>query len=231
MSVRSYEDPCGIARSLDVIGERWALLVVRDLLLGPKRFNDLADGLPGVSSNVLSHRLRSLTEQGVVRRRDLGPPTRVHVYELTEWARELEPALLVLGRWGSRAPLPSTGQFGLDSLMLSIKASFDPATADELSGTYEFRIDTDTFVAEVAHGSVQIHRGTTTNPDATLTTDIATLRAVCNGQSPLPEAVRSGDLLLNGDQQPIDRMTHLLVSSFFHQGDHPTCDSADADAR
>ena len=95
---RSYGDQCGVARSLDVIGERWALLIVRELLLGPKRFNDLMAGLPGASPNVISQRLRELAGRNVIRQRDLGPPARVRVYELTDWGRELEPVVLHLGQ-------------------------------------------------------------------------------------------------------------------------------------
>lgn len=139
--MRSYADPCGVARGLDVIGERWALLVVRDLLLGPKRFNDLHAGLPEVSPNVLAQRLRDLTEHGVVQRRDLPPPARIRLYELTDWGRDLEPLLLHLGRWGSQAPAAPRGLLGIDSILLSIKAAFDPADAAESSGIYELRID------------------------------------------------------------------------------------------
>src|SRR5215470_13442749 len=124
---RSYGDQCGVARSLDVIGERWALLIVRELLLGPKRFNDLLAGLPGASPNVISQRLRELAGHGVIRQRDLPPPARVRLYELTDWGRELEPVVLHLGRWGDRAPLPDGARAGLDSLLLAIQAAADPA--------------------------------------------------------------------------------------------------------
>ena len=110
---RSYGGQCGVARSLDVIGERWALLIVRELLVGPKRFNDLLAGLPGASPNVISQRLRELTGHGVICQRELPPPARVHVYELTDWGRELEPVILHLGRWGDRAPLPEGAQDSL----------------------------------------------------------------------------------------------------------------------
>src|SRR5215470_2664054 len=97
---RSYGGQFGVARSLDVVGKRWALLIVRELLLGPKRFNDLLAGLPGASPNVISQRLRELVGGGVVRHRDLGRPARVSVYELTDWGSELEPVVLHLGQWG-----------------------------------------------------------------------------------------------------------------------------------
>ncbi|MBV9335437.1 MAG: helix-turn-helix transcriptional regulator, partial [Solirubrobacterales bacterium] len=111
---RTYGDACGIARALDVVGERWALLVVRELLLGPKRFTDLRAGLPHLSPDVLAQRLRELEQGGVVRRAKLPPPAGSRVYELTEWGRELEPVVLGLGLWGSsRAPFPSDhGELG-----------------------------------------------------------------------------------------------------------------------
>ncbi|MFD0973518.1 winged helix-turn-helix transcriptional regulator [Plantactinospora endophytica] len=204
-----------MARALDVIGERWAVLVVRDLLLGPKRFNDLLGGLPGMSPNVLSQRLRELTEHGVVRRRDLGPPTRVHLYELTEWGRALEPLLLQLGRWGSQArPIPE-GALGADSLLLSIKAAVDPARAADLRGVYELHIDADTYLAEVVDDSVRIRRDTASGrPDATLTTDLDTLRAVCDRRITMASAVDSGTLRLNGEPSATRRLTDLLLAPF-----------------
>ncbi|WP_433319327.1 winged helix-turn-helix transcriptional regulator [Micromonospora sp. CA-269861] len=212
--MRSYGDPCGVARGLDIIGERWALLVVRDLLLGPRRFNDLLGGLPGVSPNVLSQRLRQLTEHGVVHRRDLGPPTRVHLYELTEWGRALEPILLQFGRWGSRSPQPHEGALGIDSLLLSIKAAFDPARASEFTGSYAFHIDADTYLADVADGAVQLRRGAASEPDATLSTDIDTLRAICGQQITMAAAEESGALRLSGDEDARRRLTVLLLTPF-----------------
>ncbi|MFI6783335.1 winged helix-turn-helix transcriptional regulator [Micromonospora sp. NPDC050276] len=212
--MRSYGDPCGVARGLDIIGERWALLVVRDLLLGPRRFNDLLGGLPGVSPNVLSQRLRQLTEHGVVRRRDLGPPTRVHLYELTDWGRALEPILLQFGRWGSQSPQLPDGSLGIDSLLLSIKAAFDPARTPDLAGSYEFHIDADTYLAEVADGAVQLRRGRASEADAALTTDIDTLRAVCGHEITMAAAVESGAVRLRGDEDAQRRLTELLLAPF-----------------
>ncbi|MEV5208632.1 winged helix-turn-helix transcriptional regulator [Micromonospora sp. NPDC053740] len=214
VGMRSYGDPCGVARGLDIIGERWALLVVRDLLLGPRRFNDLLGGLPGVSPNVLSQRLRQLTEYGVVRRRDLGPPTRVHLYELTEWGRALEPILLQFGRWGSQSPQLPDGPLGVDSLLLSIKAAFDPARASDLAGSYAFHIDADTYLADVANETVRLRRGTATDPDATLSTDIDTLRAVCGHEITMAAAVDSGVVRMSGDEDARRRLTDLLLAPF-----------------
>ena len=113
-----------------MVGERWALLVVRELLLGPKRFTDLRSGLPHVGPDVLSQRLRELEDAGVVRRGTLPPPAGSRVYELTERGKELEPVILGLGRWGSRAPFPAEpGELGVDALMLALKTLFDPVRA------------------------------------------------------------------------------------------------------
>ena len=129
---RSYGEQCGVARSLDVIGERWALLVVRELLLGPKRFNDLLAGLPGASPNVISQRLRELVEDGVIAQRELPPPARVRVYELTDWGRELEPVMVHLGRWGGRAPLPEGAHAGLDIASGGLRLVGSPDAAGRL---------------------------------------------------------------------------------------------------
>src|SRR6202163_1266991 len=138
MAKRTYADPCGIARALDLVGERWALLVVRELVLGPKRFTDLRAGLPNLSPDVLAQRLRELEQAGIVRRRKLPPPAGSRVYELTEWGSELEPVVIALGRWGSRAPFPpGDAQLGVDAMMLALQTVFDPSAADGLSASYE----------------------------------------------------------------------------------------------
>ncbi|WP_280235191.1 winged helix-turn-helix transcriptional regulator [Nocardia cyriacigeorgica] len=216
--MRSYGDPCGVARALDVIGERWAVLVVRNLLLGPKRFNDLLGGLPGVSPNVLSQRLRELVEHGVVQRRELEPPARVRLYELTEWGHALEPILLELGRWGSQAPISPDGALGVDSLLLSVKAAFDSTRAAERRGIYELRIDADTYTVEVADAAVRIsHASAPAPPDATLATDLDTLRAVCDHRTTIDGAVRSGTLRLDGTEHSTQNLTSLLLAPFSPQ--------------
>jgi DNA-binding HxlR family transcriptional regulator len=204
---RSYGDQCGVARSLDVIGERWALLIVRELLLGPKRFNDLLAGLDGASPNVISQRLRELTGSGVIRQRDLGPPARVRVYELTDWGRELEPVVLHLGQWGTRAPLPEGARWGLDSLLLALQATADPAV---VNGRYELRVGADVFTVDGTSGSVRMRRGTADRPDAAVTTDADTLHAVALGKRSIAETAESGDLRLDGDAQAISGLTGLL---------------------
>jgi DNA-binding HxlR family transcriptional regulator len=204
---RSYGDQCGVARSLDVIGERWALLIVRELLLGPKRFNDLLAGLAGASPNVISQRLRELTGNGVIRHRDLGPPARVRVYELTDWGRDLEPVVLHLGQWGTRAPLPEGARWGLDSLLLALQATADPAV---VNGRYELRVGPEVFTVDGTSGSVRVRRGTADRPDGALTTDADTLHAVALGKRPIADTVESRDLRLDGDPQAISGLTGLL---------------------
>lgn len=187
------------------------MLVVRDLLLGPKRFNDLLDGLPNVSPNVLSQRLRELIEHRVVRRRNLGSPTRVHIYELTEWGRGLEAALLALGRWGSQAPPPLTGELGIDSLMLGLKATFDPTSAHTPHGTYEIRVNEDTLVMTVESDRIDIvRRAAEQPPDARLTTDMDTFRSVCTGRRTMTDALRSGELDIVGEAKAVQHLTDLL---------------------
>jgi DNA-binding HxlR family transcriptional regulator len=177
--MRTYNDRCGIARALDVVGDRWALLIVRDLLLGPKRFSDLRAGLRRVSPDVLSQRLRELEQAGVVRRDRLPPPAASQVYELTDRGRELEPVLLGLGRWGSRAPVPAGDPpLSPDSAMLALQALFDPDAARDVAVTYELRLGDSVFHARVERGALTIGRGRPERADATIATEPETLAAV-----------------------------------------------------
>jgi DNA-binding HxlR family transcriptional regulator len=133
---RKYDEGCAVAHALDLIGERWALLVVRELLLGPKRFTDLRAGMPGASPDVLAQRLRELTEAGVVRQRKLPPPAGSQIYELTDWGAELEPVVNGLGRWGSRSPsMPFDADSSVDSLVLSLRALFDAQAVQGFNAT------------------------------------------------------------------------------------------------
>lgn len=138
---RTYDDSCAATHALDLVGERWALLVVRELLLGPKRFTDLRAGLPHVSPNVLSQRLRELESAGVVRRRKLPPPAASRIYELTEWGEGLEPVVISLGRWGARSPWrPRNTRLSTDSLILSFRTMFDERAAEGFVASYELRL-------------------------------------------------------------------------------------------
>lgn len=154
---RTYGDSCGMAQALDVVGERWALLVVRELLLGPRRFTDLRADLPGISSNVLTDRLMELEGAGVLRRRRLPPPAGAWVYELTEWGAELEPVIIMLGRWGVRSPsFDREAGLSVSSVVLSQRTMFDPAAARGVRVSVELRLGDRRFVAEVDDGRFTI---------------------------------------------------------------------------
>jgi DNA-binding HxlR family transcriptional regulator len=208
---RTYGDPCGIARALDLVGERWALLVVRELVLGPKRFTDLRAGLPNLSPDVLAQRLRELEQTGIVRRHKLPPPAGSRVYELTEWGRELEPVVIALGRWGSRAPFPpGDAQLGVDAMMLALQTVFDPSAADGLSARYELRLGEHTFHARVAEGRLELARESADHPDAMIETDPGTLSAVLWHGRPLRDARRAGAIKLGGSRSAVARFLKLF---------------------
>jgi DNA-binding HxlR family transcriptional regulator len=209
---RSYGDPCGIARALDLWGERWALLVVRELLLGPKRFTDLRSGLPTLSPDVLSQRLRDLESTGILHRRKLAPPAGSWVYELTDRGYELEPVVLALGRWGSRAPLsPGDAELGIDSLVLALMTQFDSSAAAGVRATYELRLGEHQFHARVARGAFEVARGTADDPDAIIiAADPAALRAVLWHGRKLGAAVRSGDVEIEGSRRAAQRFVELF---------------------
>ena len=210
-TMRTYEDGCAAAHALDLIGERWALLVVRELVLGPKRFTDLRAGLPGASPNVLSQRLRELEGAGVVRRRKLPPPAASRVYELTEWGEELEPVIIQLGSWGARSPSkPQDAPLGVDSLILSFRTMFDPDAADGFDASYELRLGEDRFRAVVEEGRFEIVRGNVDRPEAVIKTDPSTLAALVYEGRSLDEALRSGDAEFSGDRQAVERFLGLF---------------------
>jgi DNA-binding HxlR family transcriptional regulator len=207
---RRYGDPCGIARALDVVGDRWALLVVRELIFGPKRFSQLRDGLHGVSPNVLSQRLRDLEDGGVVGRDTLDPPAGVAVYELTPRGLALEPILLELGRWGSQEPLRAAGQLSASAVLVALKTVFDPAAAPEADAVFALRIDGDWYAVTVAGGSIDIAHGRSARPAVTLEADTATLRSVAFGREPIAAAERAGRLTVAGDRELAERFTRLF---------------------
>lgn len=207
---RSYGDPCGIARALDVVGERWALLVVRELLLGPKRFSDLHRALPGASQNVLSHRLRELTGKGVIRRRRLGPPVGAWVYELTEWGRELEPVLLGLAAWGARAPLEVASELSADSMVIALKTTFDARAAQDLEAEVALRLGDEAFRIRVMRGGLEVDRAAAARPDAVIDTDVATLRSLVFMARPLAEALAAGAVRVEGDRALVERFVTLF---------------------
>jgi DNA-binding HxlR family transcriptional regulator len=207
---RSYGDRCGVARALDLVGERWALLVVRELLLGPKRFTDLRAGLPQVGPDVLSQRLRELEGAGLVRRRELGPPAPARVYELTERGAQLEPVILELGRFGSVAPFPDgEAAFGPDSLALALKTLYEPGGRET---TVALRLAGQDFRATAGPGPLELARGEAQAPAATITAAPGALAAVLWHGRPLAEAERTGDVTITGAHRAATRfLTHFPV--------------------
>jgi DNA-binding HxlR family transcriptional regulator len=196
-TMRTYGDRCGVARALDVIGERWALLVVRELVLGPKRFSDLRAGLRGVAPDVLSQRLRELEGAGVLRRATLPPPNGARVYELTEWGQELEPLVLGLGRWGSRAPFPaSEAELGPDAFVIALKTLFDPAAAGGLDATFSLILGGDHFRLAVRDRLLSAARGEADGADVSIEADPGALAAVLWHGAPADTISVKGDAAL-----------------------------------
>ncbi len=209
--MRTYGDGCGIAHGLDLVGERWALLVVRELLLGPKRFTDLQAGLPNASPNVLSERLRELERAGVVRRGKLPPPAGSRVYELTDWGRELEDIVISLGRWAVRSPSPpQDAPIGVDSIALALRAFFDPGAAKGLRASYELRLGEDRLRVAVADDAIEVARGQADRADATIETDPGTLNAVLWDGRSLADAQSSGNLSIEGDKAAVKHFVRLF---------------------
>jgi DNA-binding HxlR family transcriptional regulator len=212
---RTYGDRCGVARALDLVGERWALLVVRELLLGPKRFTDLRAGLPHVGPDVLAQRLRELEAAGVVERRRLPAPAASQVYELTPRGHDLEPVVLALGRWGSVAPFPprEDARIGVDAVVVALKTLFHPEAARGVRGTYELRLGEDRFRAEVDDGRFEVARmadGDGSAPDATIATDPGTLATVLWHGRRLSEALSAGDVVVEGSRAAARRLLGLF---------------------
>jgi len=200
---RRYGDPCGIARALDAVGERWAVLVVRELMFGPRRFGQIADGLPGLSPNVLSQRLRELEADGIVRRHLLEPPASVTVYELTERGRALEPVLVELGRWGSATPRSATRALSPAAILFSLRTLFDPGVGGTV--TYGLQLGGEWYRVEIDDAAISVTRGHPAGAAASLSTDVATLRQVTMLGTKVREAEASGRLRIDGDRRAAAR--------------------------
>lgn len=209
--MRTYSDGCAAAHALDLVGERWALLIVRELLLGPKRFTDLRNGLPGVAPNVAAERLRSMEAAGIVRRRTLPPPAASKVYELTEWGLELESVMGALGRWGARSPLMDhDAPLSIDSLALALRTLFSPAKAGDFAATLFLRLDNDEFHIHIADGHFRVERGGDGAVDATITADSDTFNEVLWSTRDLEESIEDGVLLVEGDLAVVHRFVDLF---------------------
>ncbi len=185
--------------------------MVRELLLGPKRFTDLRAGLPGLSPTILAERLGGLERAEIVQRRMLPPPAASRVYELTDWGKELEPVVISLGRWGARSLYkPPDAEVGVDSLVLSFRMMFDPRAAEDLSASYEFRLGKNRFFVVVDGGQFEVVRGGADWPDAIVESDPATLDGLVYEGRDLAEAVQSGNLKIEGDRSAVARFLTLF---------------------
>jgi DNA-binding HxlR family transcriptional regulator len=194
---RGYEDACGAAHGLELIGERWALLVLRELMLGPRRFSGLKADLPGISANVLTQRLGELEERGLVRRRKLPPPASVQVYEATEWGLEAEPIMQVLGKWATRSPAHDPAlPLSAVSLMLSFRTMIDASRADGVSGSFGFRLGAHHYLGRLADGRFEVERGEVGGADVIFTGQAAGLAGVVYGGAPLQTVEVEGDAAL-----------------------------------
>jgi DNA-binding HxlR family transcriptional regulator len=211
MSNRSYGQFCGLARALELVGERWALLVVRDLFCGPKRFTDLRRGLPRIPTNILSVRLRELEAAGVVRRRLLPRPAAGVVYELTEYGQELEEALLKLGLWGAKSlgePQPEE-VMTTDSLIMALRATFLPASARGLRAAYELRVGEIVIHARIDRGVLNVGEGPLSDADLVIEAGPA-IRAMMAGELSPGDAVESGTVRLTGDPDLLTRFAEVF---------------------
>ncbi|MHB8586234.1 MAG: winged helix-turn-helix transcriptional regulator [Thermoplasmatota archaeon] len=209
---RTYGQFCGVARGLDIIGERWTLLVIRELLLGPKRYKDLLDALPGIGTNLLAARLRELEEVGVLRHRELPPPAGSSVYELTEVGQGLEPILIALGRWGARflgspqeADTMSPGAY-----FVAMRARFRPELAQNESFSYEFRVDGRVFEVTVRDGKLRTMEAPPPQPDAILTMSVETLHALFFGLTTPAQAIAKGKVALQGAKNALDTFVRIF---------------------
>jgi DNA-binding HxlR family transcriptional regulator len=207
---RSYGDACAIARALDVVGERWALLVVRELLLGPQRFSDLRRALPGASSNLIADRLRELEGRGVIGRRKLPAPASSRVYELTEWGRDLEPILLALGDWGTHVPLPPPpATLSATSVVLFLRSSARP-DPEAPATTCRLELDDRVWTIRTEAGRLHVQPGEPASPDASLRTDPATLNALLQATREFDAAVSDGSADAAGDLSALRRLVQAV---------------------
>ena len=202
---RRYDDACGTAHALELIGERWSLLVLRELMLGPRRFSELRADLPGISANVLTQRLAELEERGLVRRARLPPPANAQVYQATEWGLEAEPIVQALGRWAARSPrhdptLPISGV----SILLSFRTMLSAKRAKGFDGRIGFVFGRDHYVARIRKGRIKVARGDVAEADVTFSGPPTAIAAVVYGGAPL-------DLVgVTGDRALAERFTKLF---------------------
>jgi DNA-binding HxlR family transcriptional regulator len=204
---RWYDDACGTALALALVGERWALLVMRELLLGPRRFGELRASLPGISANVLTQRLEGLEANGIVRRERLPPPANVQVYALTDWGLESEGMILEMGRWALRSPLHDpTLPFSATALVLSLRMLLVPARAEGMEAVVGIHCGIDHFTVRVTGGALELARGDDPAADTVIAGAPNDFLPVMHGGLP----VASSRLTVTGDDAVARRFLGLF---------------------
>lgn len=192
---RRYDDACGLAHALELIGERWAMLVLRELAYGPRRFSELKADLQGISANVLSQRLAELEARGLVRKARLAPPASVQVYEATQWGLEAAPVIAALGKWAARSPAHDpTLPMSHVSLMMSLQTLFSPASAAGIRARVGFRLGEAGYVVIIGEGRLEVERSRVENCDVEFTGTPSALAAVIHGGAPLETVGVEGDM-------------------------------------
>lgn len=206
-----YDDACGTAFALELIGERWSLLIVREMMFGPCRFTDLRAGLPGISAKVLTERLEGLERAGILTRGHLPPPASAQVYELTPWGYMADAAIMELGRWAARSPCHDpTLPLSAASLMLSFRTMFDPKLAAHEKLTLAFRIGAQEFSVGIDEGEIAVSRGRSQSADATIAAPVASVIAgAVYGKLPF-DALASASLVVTGDLAAAQRFVDLF---------------------
>ncbi|PTS90119.1 transcriptional regulator [Sphingomonas sp. HMWF008] len=212
MTKRWYDDACGTALAMELVGERWSLLIVRELMFGPRRFGELRSGLTGISANVLTQRLEGMERVGILQKRKLPPPVSVQVYELTALGYSAEVAIQELGRWAAQSPLHDpTLPFSAASAMLSFRTMIDRSRSGAFGATVGFRFGNESFIAVVDASGIAIRRG---DPVGAATvqfeTDPATLASVVYGGRPIADAEAAGTLRIAGDRALAERFVTLF---------------------
>jgi DNA-binding HxlR family transcriptional regulator len=194
---RSYDDACGLAHALELIGERWAMLIMRELAYGGRRFSELKADLPGISANVLTQRLAELEQRGIVRRTRLPPPASVQVYEATDWGREVAPVIGALGKWAARSPLHDpTLPMSPVAVMMSLQTLFSPERAAGLATRIGFKFGHVSFVATIADGRLDVERTDASDCPVTFTGGSNAMAAVIHGGAPFETIEVDGDMAL-----------------------------------
>lgn len=209
---RWYDDACGTALALELVGERWSLLIVRELMFGGRRFGELRASLPGISANILTQRLEGMEASGIVTRRKLPPPASAQIYELTPWGYESETAIQELGRWAVRSHAHDvTLPLSAASIMMSFRTMYTRERAEGLIGrTIGFALGAEHFVATLEQGEIAIRRADEP-ADARFETDPMTLASVVYGGRPFADAEAVGALTIGGDRALAERFATLFV--------------------